>query len=263
MVVHITVYRPAIRTLVQALGLPSETIERYEYALWLGLYKQTTGPDVSDAIKHISFKHLGVGMGILKYRHFAKALDRTIRDPGNVMHWNDEQAGHDSNTAERFYGLTMSLLQGAGQEHIIGCLRASAPYHAKFGCSAVKEFLEVNGHSGVPKAVSHASSATVDVDQLARTLKVFTNEDYKRTTKLAIDDNWEQAAAIWFPAPPLAPSVRLVLEPTHLLHMSALVKLRRFTDNSRAAFRSSTQAIALEAILCRQCNYLIVASTGQ
>lgn len=266
---HLTYYRPAARSLVQDLGYPPDAIERYQYYLMPGLVHTVTGEHISSLLHEVTSKWFPVALKLRRLRHIFKFVDRSLRDPGNVVlpHWNDEQAGHQSSTANRHYGLTASMLGTASNDRILGCFRSSRSWHKIFGCTVLADILEKHGESVPRPGPSGVGVSTVavgpDVDTLARRLHGIVTPSLQISIRSSLESEFAQMSALYFPPPLVPPTVPMAVQPSVITHPSHLVKLRRFTKNPDAQFKNITQAAALTHILARQENILLVGATGE
>jgi hypothetical protein len=262
---QLIVIRPAME-MFAAITCDAQTVIRYRYLLFPGHQQPKTAETFSQTLAEITQHGLGTALPVSHWRQCAAGLSRLN---GNILKmkggtdYNALQLGHNRSTHDRWYGITDDMLAAASHERIIGCISTSGGWHIMFGLGddvskAIEHLSDVQFPSALPStAINSAPSNLPPVDYalIARMTADHMRDDICHE----IRTDMAQFAALYWPKPSNLSSSQ---QRSLVSHPHRLYALRTFFQNPTTTFRDEKQAYALELIIQREKNVLVVFPTG-
>lgn len=269
---HLAVIRPAQITLAQMFST-SAHVERLQTYLFAGLHGPVTGDNVSAILGKHTEQYLDVSIGLQDYRQLASALSRWNRraDAGSISdHPFEHQRGHSTATYNAHYGLSTDMLPNVNPLSIVMDLAASTEWHFDLGLGpryhaqgydlipSLDDRSEGQGER-VSQALGEDMAATIS-QYLSASLPAAVSAKLKPTIDRGLQDILGYAAT----ANPSSSTVTITPSSVsqYRTSMQSLIALRRFLGDEQASFTNALQGQALETILARKTNVLVVLPTG-
>jgi hypothetical protein len=261
---HFIVVRPAMEVFAEICRGP-RAAARYRYFLYPALDAPRTSDSFSHTLGEYTREFLGTALPVSDWRQCAAGFSRLN---GNVLNmkrtadFTPVQFGNTAPVFDRWYGITTDMMLAVTQERIIGCISHSGGWHVIFGLG-----------NDVLKAIEQVSDAQVAVggSKSGSASNITQPMDYPRMARMTADamrddichevrTNMAQMAALYWPKPELSCSSkeRLLVPYPHRLYA-----LRNFLGDWEATFRDEKQAYALELVIQREKNVLVVLPTGE
>lgn len=268
---HLAVVRPAQVTLARRF-LPPGVVQRLQTYLFPGLHAPVRGEHISSVIAKHTRHYLNENIGLHDYRQLASALSRWNRrmDAGSIPeHPFEHQRGHSTATYNAHYGLSTDMLRRANPLSVVMDLAASTEWHYDLGLGPryhPKGYELVLSDAAPhpargddpPQAVGENIAATVS-EFLSRSLPAAVSANLKPTIDRGLQDILGYTATTSHTSSvTIAPSS----VQQYRTSIQSLTALRKFLGKPDASFSSPLQGQALEAILARKTNLLVVLPTG-
>ena len=261
---HFIVVRPAMELFAE-ICRGARAAARYRYFLYPALDAPRTSDSFSHTLAEYTQEFLGTALPVSDWRQCAAGFSRLN---GNVLNmkrtadFTPVQFGNTAPTFDRWYGITPDMILSVTQERIIGCITQSGGWHVMFGLG-----------NDVLRAIEHVSDGDpgVGTSNGAGVSDKGQPMDYQRIARMTADamrddichevrTNMAQMAALYWPKPemPSGTKGRSLVPYPHRLYA-----LRAYLRDWKATFRDEQQAYALELVIQREKNVLVVLPTGE
>ena len=265
---YLALVRPMeIRLAKKVEGGKAEFLKEYLFADYRKMWSSN---QISDALKQETNRGMSVSLGIREYRHVATAFMEEHLKYHKInleaSHIFDLQAGHNSKTAAREYAVGMDDHGEVTRDMMYAYGMASREWHQFMGVGdeETDEFLRnetvetsvsaTNVSSMIEEAVTRAVAAitkpaedvsTMIEQTIARILDG--RQGAERTLLQRLDINSQPSTQ------PLVSTISSA---------KLLSTLRSFRKDENAQFKSEEQRRAVEAVLNRQKDVLVILPTG-
>lgn len=263
---QLVIIRPAMERFA-TICRDARTAARYRYFLYPGLDQPRTSTEFSHILATYTGQYLPAPLHILDWRQIAVGFSRFN---GNLLNikaasgtkFSTYQMGHGEETENRHYAITPDMLVSVSHERVMGCIATSGAWHILLGLGndvskVVGKTVEKDIHSEVG-VVNQNNDAPPNLNmvQLTRMAIDDMRDDLCREMRLS----FAHSAALYWPEPPPQSGsyVRSLVAPPQRLR-----QLRTFFNDPKAIFRDERQSYALELVIQREKNLLLIFPTGE
>jgi hypothetical protein len=133
---YLLVVRPLERVVAQYAYADGEMVERYDRFLYVKHGKRFTSDQLSDTLRKVTKKHMGVGLSLRPLRHIMIAFKRAYVEEFRVQRGDDIGdllSSHTSRTADTRYAREEGMLEGATETRLLDIYDWCELYHNAVG----------------------------------------------------------------------------------------------------------------------------------